>query len=344
MTVNTKKIKLLVTGASGFIGHEVSRQLSLGGYRPRLMIRQAGDDGDICHFDADFVIADLRKPSSLKQAVKGVDGIVHLGARATFESYAILKPSILEGSLALMQAGIEAGDKRFVYSSSLLVYSGSPFPVNAATPVNPVLDYERIKVDTEKQLSEMAASAGIAFAALRLPHVYGLRDLYFRQLAAGRLILPGLGKNIYTHLHVTDASRAIIACAGQAYIRHPALRRPPAVHLERFPEPCQTPLPEGPCPPDAPMAGPAGHGAADPLPKHQAQSGAENTGGGAHLQFQFSGRNGPFRARSRTDTTLSDYLRWYSGGSGGENGKRRFNQRRQMKGGGVWRAAEMRFV
>jgi len=217
MMANTKKIKLLVTGASGFIGHEVSRQLSLDGYRPRLMIRQAGDDCDICHFDADFVIADLRKPTSLKQAVKGVDGIVHLGARATFESYAILKPSILEGSLALMQAGIEAGVKRFVFSSSLLVYSGSPFPVNAATPVNPVLDYGRIKVDTEKQLSAMAASAGIAFAALRLPHVYGLRDLYFRQLAAGRLILPGRGKNIYTHLHVTDAARAIIACAEQAY-------------------------------------------------------------------------------------------------------------------------------
>ena len=106
MTFNTKKMKLLVTGASGFIGHEVSRQLSLGGYRPRLMIRQAGDDCDICHFDADFVMADLRKPNSLKQAVKGVDGIVHLGARATFESYAILRPSILDGSLALMQAGI----------------------------------------------------------------------------------------------------------------------------------------------------------------------------------------------------------------------------------------------
>ncbi len=141
MTFNTKKMKLLVTGASGFIGYEVARQLSMAGYRPRLMIRQAGDDCEICHFDADMVMADLRHPQSLKQAVQGVDGILHLAARATFENYAALKPSILDGSMALMQAGIEAGVRRFVYSSSLLVYRGHPWPVDADTPVDPVLDY-----------------------------------------------------------------------------------------------------------------------------------------------------------------------------------------------------------
>ena len=212
-----QKLKLLVTGASGFIGKAVSHQLSAGGYRPRLMIRKAGDDCEICHLDADFVLADLRNPASLKQAVKGVDGIIHLGARATFESYETLKPSILDGSISLMEAGIEAGVRRFVYSSSLLVYDGSTQQVNANTMVNPVLDYGRIKVDTEKRLSEMAASAGVSFAALRLPHVYGAEDLYFSQLQAGRLILPGLGKNIYTHLHVADAAAAIIACVEQAF-------------------------------------------------------------------------------------------------------------------------------
>jgi nucleoside-diphosphate-sugar epimerase len=89
--------------------------------------------------------------------------------------------------------------------------------VNSRTEVKPVLDYGRIKVETEKRLQEIADSAGIAFAAIRLPHVYGVRDLYFRQLQSGRLILPGLGKNIYTHLHVADAAAAIIACAEQAY-------------------------------------------------------------------------------------------------------------------------------
>jgi nucleoside-diphosphate-sugar epimerase len=217
MTIKAKKLKLLVTGASGFIGYEVSRQLSRDGYRPRLMIRQPGDDCEICRFDADITLADLRHPDSLRQAVKAVDGIIHLGARATFESYSILKPSILDGSIALMEAGIEAGVRRFVYSSSLLIYSGQASLVTADTQVNPVLDYGRIKVETEKRLSAMAASAGVAFTALRLPHVYGVRDLYFRQLQGGRLILPGLGKNIYTHLHVADAAAAIIACAEQSY-------------------------------------------------------------------------------------------------------------------------------
>ena len=217
MNESGRKMKLLVTGASGFIGHEVARQLARGGYRPRLMIRSAGDDCEICHFDAEFVKADLRHPESLQRAVQGVDGVLHLAARATFENYAALKPSILEGSVALMQAAIDAGVRRFVYSSSLLVYSGTAAPVTAATPVRPVLDYGRIKVETEKQLSRMAASAGVAFAALRLPHVYGLRDLYFRQMQSGFMVLPGLGRNTYTHLHVTDAARAIIACAEQDY-------------------------------------------------------------------------------------------------------------------------------
>ena len=215
--MGNRKIKLLVTGASGFIGQEVARQLAFGGYRPRLMIRKAGDDCEICHLPADFIIADLRDHTSLKEAVQGVDGIIHLAARATFESYEKLKPSILDGSVALMEAGIAAGVRRFVYSSSLLVYNGRSPRVNANTPAHPVLDYGRIKVDTEKKLSKMAVSAGMSFAALRLPHVYGAKDLYFSQLRAGRLILPGLGKNVYTHLHVADAAAAIVTCAEQGF-------------------------------------------------------------------------------------------------------------------------------
>ena len=211
------KPKILVTGASGFIGEEVSRHLSDSGYRPRLMIRRPLQDLRICHLDAEFVRADLTDPKSLAQAVKGVDCLLHLGARATFEAFETLRPVILDGSLALMEAAAEAGVKNFVYSSSLLVYGDLPGEVDSATPAKPVLDYGRIKLETERRLAREASSAGISFGALRLPHVYGAMDLYFQQLRNGLLILPGLGRNTFTHLHVTDTARILIACAEQGY-------------------------------------------------------------------------------------------------------------------------------
>ena len=106
-----KKPKILVTGATGFIGTEVSRHLVEGGYHPKLMIRRPLKDHRIGNLDAEFVQADLRDPDSLIHAVKGVDCVLHLGARATFESYETLKPVILNGSMALMEAAAQAGVK-----------------------------------------------------------------------------------------------------------------------------------------------------------------------------------------------------------------------------------------
>ena len=211
------KPKILVTGASGFIGEEVSRHLSESGYYPRLMIRRPLNELRIRHFDAEFVQADLTEPKSLAQAVNGVDCILHLGARATFESYDTLRPVILDGSLALMEAAAEANVRTFVYSSSLLVYGDLSGEVDTETPARPVLDYGRIKLETEKRLAQAASSAGITFGAFRLPHVYGAMDLYFQQLRDGLLILPGLGRNTFTHLHVADTARILIACAEQGY-------------------------------------------------------------------------------------------------------------------------------
>jgi nucleoside-diphosphate-sugar epimerase len=85
--------------------------------------------------------------------------------------------------------------------------------VDEKTLASPVLDYGRIKLDTEHKLAEIAASSKIAFSAIRLPHTYGAMDLYFQQLRKGLLVLPGLGSNVFTHLHVTDAAELLIACA-----------------------------------------------------------------------------------------------------------------------------------
>ena len=125
--------KILVTGATGFIGIEVSRQLAARGMRPRLMVRRPVRGLMLRNLDADIMQADIRSPKSLDRILKGMDTVIHLGARAAFEPYPRLYPSIVKGSVNLMQAAIKAGVKNFVFGGSLLVYGDRTQPIDQQT-------------------------------------------------------------------------------------------------------------------------------------------------------------------------------------------------------------------
>ncbi len=205
--------KVLVTGATGFIGIEVSRQLAERGLQPRLMVRRPVRGLMLRHLDAEIMQADIRSPESLRRILKGVDTVIHLGARAAFEPYPRLYPSIVKGSLNLMQAAVEARVKSFVYGGSLLVYGDTAQPIDQETETSPMSGYGRAKLEAELRLEELAAKTGITFVSLRLPHVYGAHSLLFDQVRHGKVYFPGSGNNRFAHLHVVDAARALIQAA-----------------------------------------------------------------------------------------------------------------------------------
>lgn len=205
--------KVLVTGATGFIGIEVSRQLSERGMHPRLMVRRPVRGLMLRHLDAEIMQADVRSPKSLSRILNGIDTVIHLGARAAFEPYPRLYPSIVQGSLNLMQAAIEAHVQNFVYGGSLMVYGDTAKPLDQNTEPSPMSGYGQAKFEAERRLEELAAKADISFVSLRLPHVYGAHSLLFDQVRHGRVFFPGRGDNPFAHLHVIDAARALIRAA-----------------------------------------------------------------------------------------------------------------------------------
>ena len=73
--------------------------------------------------------------------------------------------------------------------------------------------YGRAKLEAEQRLSEIADRSGMHLALIRLPHIYGARDLFFSKLSRGRVIIPGRGDNLFSHLHVHDCARLLIAAA-----------------------------------------------------------------------------------------------------------------------------------
>ena len=70
----------LVTGATGFVGSAVARQLLARGDAVRVLSRAESDQTNIRDLDVEVVEGDLLKPETLRDAVEGCDGVFHVAA------------------------------------------------------------------------------------------------------------------------------------------------------------------------------------------------------------------------------------------------------------------------
>ncbi len=209
-------MQILVTGATGFIGIEVVRRLNAEGVRPRVMVRREGRAPLLAPLDVDPVHGDLLSAPSVRRAVEGVDTIIHLAGRATFEPYDRLRPTLVDGTARLAQAAADAGVAHLVFGSSMFVHDGSA-PVDDHTPARPSLGYGRAKLAAESALDEVASAGGPTVASVRLPHVYGPQSILFGLVRRRLVVFPGHGTNRFAQLHVDDAAAVLVAAAQQRW-------------------------------------------------------------------------------------------------------------------------------
>lgn len=210
--------RVLVTGATGFIGIEVARQLGHRGVSARLMVHRPHRTSYLRGLSQDVVTADVLDAASIDRAMQGgIDAVIHLAGRATFESYRLVRPTLVDGTLAVATAAAKAGVSRFVFASSMLVYGGNTGPVNESTTAAPRSDYGRAKREAEIGLDRIAERGSMTIGGLRLPHVYGARDTLFGMARRRWLIAPGRGDAPFSHLHVYDAANALIRAAERGW-------------------------------------------------------------------------------------------------------------------------------
>jgi nucleoside-diphosphate-sugar epimerase len=210
--------RVLVTGGTGVIGVEVVRLLVDEGVTPRVLVRRPSRASLLRALDIEPVYGDLQSAEAIARAVHGVDTVIHLGGRATFERYERLAPTLVEGTTSLARAAVDAGVEHLVFASSALVYGDQQTPIGADTPVDPQLGYGQAKVAAERRLAEAAQRSGLTVASVRLPHVYGPHSLLFQQVRQPVAVFPGTMTNLYSHLHVLDAARVLVAAARQRWV------------------------------------------------------------------------------------------------------------------------------
>jgi dihydroflavonol-4-reductase len=137
-------MRVLVTGATGFIGSHVARQLLADGYEVRTLVRPAAPSQEVRRHQPDprceVRIGDLRDPESLRQALAGCEALVHVAAdyRLWAPDEKTLYATNLIGTRSLLAEALRQGVQRVVYTSSVAA-CGIPAdgtPGNEATPVD----------------------------------------------------------------------------------------------------------------------------------------------------------------------------------------------------------------
>lgn len=179
-----RKLKYLVTGGAGFIGSNIVEALVKQGLKVRVFDNlSTGFLANLAPFkkNVDFIKGDLRKLSAVQRAVKGMDGIFHLGAnRAVFRSVEnpIETHDVnVTGTLNLLYAARDAKVKRVIYTSSSSIYGENTREVLAETDLpNPVSPYAASKLMGEYYCSVFSKLYGLDTGTLRYFNVFGPRQ------------------------------------------------------------------------------------------------------------------------------------------------------------------------
>src|SRR5947209_16553700 len=116
-------MKSLVTGATGFIGSHLVESLLTSGTEVRGFVRNADGAAYLRTCAAEAALGDLTDLASLREAMKGIDVVFHLGAHVS--DWGPRRPfnaATIEGAENALLAASEAGVSRFLHVSSIVVY------------------------------------------------------------------------------------------------------------------------------------------------------------------------------------------------------------------------------
>ena len=168
---SSHKPLIALTGATGFIGQHLLRELPKRGYRLRVLLRRPSAAPIEC---ASALIGDLARPHNMSEALAEVDAVIHTAGVAQTMSgvpeddYRLLNT---EATMKLARAAERVGVRRFVFLSSIRAQSGSTAEgvLTETLEPRPTDAYGRSKLAAEQGLAE----TNLDWVALRLVLVYG---------------------------------------------------------------------------------------------------------------------------------------------------------------------------
>ena len=219
-------MRVLLTGAGGFVGSHVAAELLARGHEVRAVRRPGGVSeafAGIAHrvetVELDLFGADAAR---LAQLTRGVDLCIHPAWYAVPGKYLAAPENVecVSGSLRLLRALAESGGRRAVFVGSCFEYEFGPEPLREEGPVKPQSLYASAKLATRLMGEQLARNLGIEFVWARLFYLFGpfedrrrLVPYVIDTLLRGEPVDVTQGTQVRDFLHVADVASALAALA-----------------------------------------------------------------------------------------------------------------------------------
>jgi len=210
-------MKTFVTGATGFIGASIVRELLQDGREVRALVRKGSDTSNLSGLDVELWQGDLRDHAGLKQALQGCDVLYHAAAdyrlwtRDPAEMYRIN----VEGTTAILEAALDNSLTRVVYTSSVgtLGNPGDGTPGSEDTPVtlaDMVGHYKKSKFLAEREADKFVAR-GLPLVIVNPSTPVGPLDI--KPTPTGKIIVDFLNRKMPAYLDTGLNIIAVEDCA-----------------------------------------------------------------------------------------------------------------------------------
>ena len=209
-------MKVLVTGASGFLGSHVVTLLKARGDEVRCLVRKSSNTKLLEKLGVELAYGAIDQHDTLPAAVKGVDAIIHCAGLVKAKSAEEFDEVNHKGSEALALAAIEhnPGLKRFVHISTAAFMGPGEPGVKRTTDdePNPVTEYGRSKLRGERAV--LALKDKLPVTVLRPPAIYGPRDTemfaFFQMVSYGLAVKMGGGFESMVIVYGEDCAEACL--------------------------------------------------------------------------------------------------------------------------------------
>jgi UDP-glucose 4-epimerase len=172
-------MRILVTGANGFVGHALCKALHQSSHQVRTAIRSANKHQES---PDQVLVGDIIATTQWEQALQDINVVIHLAARVHVMNDQAVDPLSefrkvnVDGTLNLARQAAMAGVKRFIFISSIKVNGESTaanHPFSADDIPAPVDAYGISKREAEDALRLLAEETGLEVVIIRPPLVYG---------------------------------------------------------------------------------------------------------------------------------------------------------------------------